>query len=432
MASIWRHDYGVRRLSYSTLSTHFAGVSTKTLTLVDTKDGSNQHEVGGPKHEWNAFRRVLGYEPRRIKTNTGIPTRYIYISGEQDSIQHEGLCSWYDTRAKDIKRSEEWRLYYQTNPITEIMEPGDQLVLARLKKEDYLLFIVIAQESNHLTERIHFLFGMGTRNGELTIQDFSDTDPELNFLSRLILDEISIEFEDPDADKLDSIIDRFGLEFPDTKTFSAIARQTLPGVSALDDADAALTAWLEHEEAMFRRLESRIVSDRLVKGWNNAEGIPDVDDFLSFSLRVQQRRKSRMGYSFERHLAAVFDAYQLRYDVQKKTEKGKRPDFLFPGISEYLDTGFNVELLTMLAAKSTCKDRWSQILPEAERIQQKHLITLEPGISEAQTKTMRESKVQLIVPSTILPSYTVQQRNWVWQVSDFVQLVKDRQGMTSR
>ena len=35
--------------------------------------------------------------------------------------------------------------------------------------------------------------------------------------------------------------------------------------------------------------------------------------------------------------------------------------------------------------KSTCKDRWRQVLSEADRIPNKHLFTLEAAISENQT-----------------------------------------------
>ncbi|EJA5030400.1 hypothetical protein MU985_004932 [Salmonella enterica] len=39
----------------------------------------------------------------------------------------------------------------------------------------------------------------------------------------------------------------------------------------------------------------------------------------------------------------------------------------------------------MLAYKSTCKDRWRQMLNEAVRIPDKHLLTLESSICENQT-----------------------------------------------
>lgn len=134
-----------------------------------------------------------------------------------------------------------------------------------------------------------------------------------------------------------------------------------------------------------------------------------------------------MGHSLEHHLSAVFDAQGIRYSSQVKTEKGKKPDYIFPSGEEYLDVNFDTKFLTMLAAKSSCKDRWSQVLPEAERIKQKNLLTLEPAISEPTTNTMRESSLQLIVPASIQNSYTPAQQEWLWSLSDFTYLVKSKQ-----
>lgn len=56
----------------------------------------------------------------------------------------------------------------------------------------------------------------------------------------------------------------------------------------------------------------------------------------------------------------------------------------------------------MLAVKTTMKDRWRQILNEANRVEHKHLLTLQDGISETQFKEMVEAKVTLVVPKTII------------------------------
>ena len=123
---------------------------------------------------------------------------------------------------------------------------------------------------------------------------------------------------------------------------------------------------------MFRRLERRIVSDRLTRGFTDGETV-DVDGFLSFSLSVQNRRKSRMGHSLENHLEAVFKASSLRFAKGAVTETGNRPDFLFPDTATYHAAETGAPELVMLAAKSTCKDRWRQILQEAVKIPRKHL-----------------------------------------------------------
>ena len=59
----------------------------------------------------------------------------------------------------------------------------------------------------------------------------------------------------------------------------------------------------------------------------------------------------------------------------------------------------------MLAAKTTCKDRWRQILNEADRIEWKHLLTLQEGVSVSQFREMQQSKVVLVVPEPLIKSY---------------------------
>lgn len=77
-------------------------------------------------------------------------------------------------------------------------------------------------------------------------------------------------------------------------------------------------AWVDHEYAMFRRLEARIVQ-KILRGWRAEDGSAEVDAFLGCSLTVQNRRKSRVGYGFEHHLGTIFDAWELRYDKQVRT-----------------------------------------------------------------------------------------------------------------
>jgi len=306
------------------------------------------------------------------------------------------------------------------------MNAGDVLYLA-IRPDRSLLFIVVPIDST-IQHQLSWLFGIEKPIRDIfEVYDAESSDPGgLDFLSRFILDEIGVEYEDPEANTLDAIIERFGTTFPSTREFSELARLTLPQVNALDGPDDALMHWLDHEEALFRRLEKRVVEERIRSGFINGDEV-DVDDFIQFSLGVHNRRKARMGRALENHLEAVFAAFQLRYATQVVTEDGKRPDFVFPGKEEYFDQSFSAELLTLLAAKSTCKDRWSQILPEGARVETKHLITLEPGISGAQTDTMRAANVQLVVPEKFRKSYSPAQRDWIWKLQDFVDLVTDRQ-----
>lgn len=400
------------------LSEYFEGVAVKTLSVVDTTPSrSNQHEVGTTAD----MRRFLGDDRRQFSVD------YLWLAGEQESVSEDGWATHYDTRENQPHRRPEWRMYYPSNAVTQMMGAGDTLFIAKRPGQN-LLFIV-TRHGGTIQNQLLWLFGFASQP-ELSFatQEFTgDDDAELDFTARLILDEIGIEFEDPNANSLDTIIDRFGTTFPSTQAFSDLARLTLLGVNALDDPDAALVAWLTHEEAMFRRLERRAVMARLEEGFGAGVDV-DVDGFLHFSLHVQNRRKSRMGRAFENHLEAVFRAFSLRFDIQVATEQRNTADFLFPGSTAYHDPDFPAERMTMLAAKSSCKERWRQVLPEAQRIWPKHLVTLEPAISVAQTEQMRAERVQLVVPGSIQSSYQPDQRDWLLSLAEFVGLVRGREG----
>ena len=164
---------------------------------------------------------------------------------------------------------------------------------------------------------------------------------------------------------------------------------------------------------------SAVVKGRLAQGFAG-----DVDGFLQFSLSVQNRRKSRAGYALGNHVEAVLIAQGVTHKREATTEKRNGPDFLFPGEVAYHDANQPSAGLRMLAVKTTCKDRWRQVLAEADRIVPKHLLTLEPSISTAQTTEMQGSALQLVVPAALLPSYSAAQRDWMMTFAGFLDVVR--------
>lgn len=398
------------------LADYFSGVSVKRLTAVDANPvRSNQHEIGTTREMRKDF---LGENHQQR-----FPAFYVWLGEDQDGFTAEGSVTHYDARLNNPDRAAEWRLYYPSNPVTETMQEGDTVFLAR-DLSGVLWFIVVPSGSTS-EHQLFWLFGIRPEGRSFVSREVSDHEPRLDFAARFILDELGIEFEEPDADKIDSIIEKFGTSFPPTAEFSQLARLTLPEVRAEDEPDAALVAWLDHEEAMFRRLEHRVVAERLEQGFMAAEDV-DVDGFIRFSLGVQNRRKSRRGHSLENHLAAVFDCYGLPYERGAMTEHGQKPDFLFPNAAVYGAAPTGDAQLVMLGAKSTCKDRWRQVLTEAVKIPRKHLLTLEPGISEPQTAQMAAASLQLVVPLSIQNTYTAGQRAWLWSLGQFIADVWER------
>ncbi len=224
------------------------------------------------------------------------------------------------------------------------------------------------------------------------------------------------------------MLEKFKGKFPATRDFSAYARSTLKDLDARAEPDLVIMTWMEREEILFRTLERYLIADRLSKGFaGEVNAGVDVDGFLSFSLSVQNRRKSRVGLALENHLELLFVENGLRYARTAVTENKAKPDFLFPGVAEYHNPAYDSLKLTMLGVKSTCKDRWRQVLAEADRIDNKHLLTLETSISTHQTDEMASKCLQLVLPRGLHQTYTPAQQAWLMDVTAFTELVRARQ-----
>lgn len=403
-------------MSRGLLSDYFTGVMYKRLAAVEVdRLRSNQHEFNGNP----GFKRLLGTAPSRK-----LETTFLYLDDER-RVSGPGSLTWYDARAAHPTRSEH-HLYYTGNEVVPLARPGDGFFLA-LRPDDEAL-VIIAPAGSSVLAQLFWLFDMD-QNGalELETRDLSASPAEAGFLARMVLEELGIEAEGPGEERFDALIEPFGLAFPSTRVFSEFARKSLGSLDPRDDPDAVLMAWIEREEQLFRRLERRIVSERLSEGFH-ADGKVDVDGFLSFSLGVQNRRKSRAGAALENHVEVVFQTFGLDVERGAKTENNNRPDFLFPGAAAYHDPAVPAERLLMLGSKTTCKDRWRQVLSEAARIGNKHLLTLEPGISESQTTEMRDKRLQLVLPASIHESYRPGQRPDLSSLRGFIDLALERQG----
>lgn len=405
------------------LSEYFEKVAAKTLSAVEADAGrSNQHEFNGVA----TLKQIFGDQPQAQT----FPARFMYLDDSEDEpVIEDAFVTWYDARAKSAERTKrsEHRLYFPTTTASACAAAGDLLIIARRTSGE--IVVIIAEGASTMANQLRWLFGLTdlAHPGFSIRGELESEQDRIGFASRVILEAVGIESEETEENFLDDMLHRFEGRFPTTRIFSAYARETLPDVSALDDGDAALMAWMDREEILFRTLERHVVADRLSAGFAGTGEGADVDGFLVFSLSVQNRRKSRVGFALENHLEEVFIRRGIRHSRGQVTENKAKPDFMFPGIAEYRDAAFPAARLTMLGSKSTCKDRWRQVLSEADRIPFKHLFTIEAAISEPQTDEMRAKSLQLVLPSQLHTSYTAAQRAWLMNLSQFIALVEARQ-----
>lgn len=157
------------------------------------------------------------------------------------------------------------------------------------------------------------------------------------------------------------------------------------------------------EFEIFRSVEEALEAPKV------AAGFKSLDEFLVLAQTILQRRKSRSGRSLELHAREIFVeeglVEGLSFSHGGTSEGDKKPDFLFPCVSAYKNETFPATHLRMLAAKTTARDRWRQVLNEADRVPVKHLLTLQEGVSENQFAEMVAANLQLVVPAGLISAF---------------------------
>lgn len=216
-------------------------------------------------------------------------------------------------------------------------------------------------------------------------------------------------------------------DFPETRQMAQFARDIYNKVHSITDAqickapDEQLLKWIDTEYRLFRSFEEKVYAPVY------SAPFPNCQELVKFSNIILNRRKSRAGKSLEHHLATIFTAAQLEYEEQAVTEDNKKPDFLFPNGEAYHNRLFPADNLVFLGAKTTCKDRWRQVLNEADRIGTKYLFTLQQGISKNQLREMKHEHLKLVVPASYRTSFDKEFQPEIETLASFIEMVKAKQ-----
>ncbi len=208
--------------------------------------------------------------------------------------------------------------------------------------------------------------------------------------------------------------------FPRTDVFSNSTRDMLAhcfSELAKQPADTKLLEYYLTEYRLFQVVERQICQSEIGRLFK------DVDDFLHTAASIMNRRKSRAGHSLENHVDSILTEANLPHEMQPRVD-GK-PDIVFPSKEAYLDTSYPTENLIVMGVKTTCKDRWRQVLNEGKRVKNKHILTLQPGISSNQLTEMHEAGVTLVVPRKLQDEYPKNHPLTILTVEDFIEKAKE-------
>lgn len=291
-------------------------------------------------------------------------------------------------------------------PFFEEEHVGDLLIISKQTDDDYEGY-VLSTEDDIDTFMLHFNLSADRPN---QIIDILNKQREENIIQTAI-DKAIKNLQD----------------FPQTSEMGRMAQELYNKLNKITDEkicqspDKILLSWYDTELSLFRSLEEKVYNPIYTKPF------ADCQSLIEFSNRILNRRKSRAGKSLEHHLSAIFTAKKLIFEEQVVTENNKKPDFLFPNAICYHNFEFPADDLTILGAKTTCKDRWRQVINEADRVDEKYLFTLQQGISKNQLKEMADENVKLVVPLSHIDSYPEEYRDSLKTLSGFIEIVKEKQ-----
>lgn len=214
--------------------------------------------------------------------------------------------------------------------------------------------------------------------------------------------------------------------FPDTTSFSDTTLRALldciPRFGTLSP-DVRLMSLIRSEYSLFRMAERSLCQDEICRQYRS------VDDFLATASRIMNRRKARAGRSLENHVGYILRDRDVPY--QARVSVDGVPDIVIPGKDAYLDRNWPSNKLFAVGIKTTCKDRWRQVLNEAKRVRNKHILTIQRGISATQLAEMRDAGVSLVVPQELHPLYPTVTGMQILSIDGFVTDVRRRLGLPS-
>jgi type II restriction enzyme len=369
---------------------------TKFITANDTgATGGHQSGFHFPKNSWPLF-----FDKPGIKGEN----KDIFITIKwQGDFETPSRFTYYGIATRN-----EYRLtrFGRAFPFLKEDNIGDLLVISKIDRDYYEGWVL---SSDIDIDEFFVSIGIAsTDTNKILPKSFQSPEENFAFLFRDFI--LSLKADFPPTIELAKGARAIHNQVYGTE-FKIISKQP----------DNELLKWISTEFELFKAIEN----DRYRKLIGNP--FKSVDDLIKTANTILNRRKSRAGKSLEHHLSEIFNIRKIEYSSQPVTEGNKKPDFIFPNIETYYSEPFSSKKLSFLGVKTTCKDRWRQIIGEADKIPQKHLFTLQQGISGNQLKEMEASGVSLVVPKPYLDSFPKPYRDKIWTLSHFINYVESKQ-----
>lgn len=338
------------------------------------------------------------YTPHKPQKHVNLDT-FVKIKWQDSTTTHSRI-TWYGTGTRS-----EYRLtrFGRKFPFLQPDNVGNLLILIPKSLEEFSAFVLCREDD---IEEFQAALGIEAFESWGTYQP--NLKPEVNED-----DCITLQFNSF-TKALDS--------FPTTKTISDEVFRIL-SECVIDffnfTPDEKLMRCVTDEYTLFRIIEQKLTESDVSRKFKN------IDDLIETAARLLNRRKARAGKSLEHHVERILTESGIRFDSKPKIDGRVEPDILIPGKEAYNNPTFPEEKLAVIGLKTTCKDRWRQVLNEGKRVQNKHILTLQRGISHNQLCEMAASKVVLVVPKPIQNLYPTNTGISILSFADFINTMRE-------
>ncbi len=373
-------------------------LAAKVLAEVEANpDTSHQHEFNA-----GLLRKALELPPERLSGELEI----IYAARDPSTDPMTEACRFTLYNAREGRpRTPEYRLYFDSDEFQGLARAGDVLILTRAEQTSRLRALVVPADTDLGQSLAHAL---AARHEEIG-QRFRRISALIAGTDAKRLLEATAEPSAPGDRDLESLLDASFIatalsagKLPPTRDMAVEATATVRRFSSrLLDPDSELHARLQAETLLFRRIEDGL-GRRVIEQLGSRATTIEFGELAELVMSRLQARRSRRGHSLQHHFASLLEGLGIPFTAQCRTEHGETPDFVIPGCPQYHDPGFPGDCLRMVACKSTVKERWAQILKEADRISPKFVLTLDPGLTDDLILRMFEKRLEAFLPSAIL------------------------------
>ena len=364
-------------------------VAVKRLSVVEV-DPARSHQ-----HELNAtlLMRELGFPAER---QSG-PLALVMYSGVDTPETFEGGYTFSNVR-EGKPRAAEYHMYYTSDALPPKARPGDLLVMFHGPGSDKLSGVIATAGTSTESQLLDGLrLNIDPQDMRLRFVEGTGTTAQAAAVAA------ALAFMPATFNAIDHPTYAAAVAAGALPTTAVMAKsgEELASAAGIDstDPDIRLEATLAAETELFYAINNRIGRDRLDSLIASGASFSAIETM--FSKRAQAA-KSRRGSSLMLHFGSLLTAQEIPFSPECATGSPPPADFMVPSCNAYKDASYPADRLRLVSAKTTTRERWTEVIPEAGRIDEKYLLTLDKKLTDSVIKAMRAAKVRPFMPAGYL------------------------------